>query len=100
LLLLITELQLVQGALLTPTLKPLAVVAPHELLLLEKKLSLQEYAPKYKTLIDPPYKFADKESTSLLVKDLQLEQGTLLTTTLTPLAMVAPHELLLLEDAL
>jgi hypothetical protein len=37
-LLLIKELQLVQGALLTPTLKPLAIVAPHELLLLEDSL--------------------------------------------------------------
>jgi hypothetical protein len=35
-LLLIKELHVEQGALLTPTLKPLAFVAPHEVLLLEE----------------------------------------------------------------
>jgi hypothetical protein len=35
---LIRELQLEQGALLTPTLKPLAIVAPHELMLFEDLL--------------------------------------------------------------
>jgi hypothetical protein len=34
----------------------------------------------------------------LLIKELQLEQGASLTTTLKPLAFVASHELLLLED--
>jgi hypothetical protein len=36
----------------------------------------------------------------LLETALHLEQGVLLTPTLTPLAIVAPHELLLLKDAL
>jgi hypothetical protein len=36
----------------------------------------------------------------LLITELQLEQGASLTTTLKPLAIVAPHELLLLEYAL
>jgi hypothetical protein len=36
----------------------------------------------------------------LLDKDLQLEQGTLLTPTLNSLAIVAPHELRQLEYAL
>ncbi len=80
------------------TLKPLAIVAPHELLLLDNSLSLQAYAPKYTTLIDPPYEFAALDTLLLLVKELQLEQGALLTPTLKPLAIVAPHELLLLED--
>jgi hypothetical protein len=38
-------LQLEQGALLTLTLTPLADVAPHVLLLIELKLTLQAYAP-------------------------------------------------------
>jgi hypothetical protein len=61
---------------------------------------LQANAPKCTTLIDPPYEFALKENPMLLVKELQLEQHALLTNTLKPLAFVAPHELLLLEDPL
>ncbi len=45
--------QLVQGALLIPTLRPLAIVAPHVLLLSEAPL-LQAYAPTYRPLVDPP----------------------------------------------
>jgi hypothetical protein len=36
----------------------------------------------------------------LLDRELQLEQGASLTPTLNSLAIVTPHELLLLEDAL
>ncbi len=44
--------------LLACTLTPLADVAPHMLLLEASWLWLQEYAPTYSTLIDPPYEFA------------------------------------------
>ena len=57
----VTALQLEEGALLTLTLTPLAVVDPHALLLLAVLLllllelpKLQAYAPTYTTLIDPP----------------------------------------------
>jgi hypothetical protein len=45
---------------LTCTDTPLADVSPHLLLLLLETalLKLQEYAPTYNTLIDPPYEFA------------------------------------------
>ena len=51
---LVTALQLEEGELLTLTLTPLALVDPHVLLLLARKLILQAYAPTYTTLIDPP----------------------------------------------
>jgi hypothetical protein len=54
----------------------------------------------YTTLIDPPCEFALKGLLLLLMEDLQLVQGALLTTTLKPLAIVASHKLLLLEDSL
>ena len=56
-------LQFVHPESLTRTETPLAVVASHKLrLLLEAaKLTLQAYAPMYKTLIDPPYEFAPKD---------------------------------------
>jgi hypothetical protein len=48
-------MQLEQGASLTLTLTPLADVASHVLLgLLAPLLKLQEFAPMYTTLIDPP----------------------------------------------
>ena len=50
----VTALQLEEGALLTLTLTPLAVVDPHALLLLAVVLKLKAYAPTYTTLIDPP----------------------------------------------
>jgi hypothetical protein len=43
-----------EGALLTLTLTPLAVVDPHALLLLASELKLQAYAPTNTTLIDAP----------------------------------------------
>ncbi len=46
-------------------------------------------------LNDPPYEFAPLESRTLLVEALQFEHPELLTCTLTPLADVAPHMLLL-----
>ena len=75
---------------LTCTETPLAVVASHILrLLLEAALlKLQAYAPTYKTLIDPPYEFAPKESRLLVLKTLQLEHPESLTCTETPLAVV------------
>ena len=51
----VTALQLEEGALLTLTLTPLAVVVPHALLHVPAALlALQAYAPTYTTLIDPP----------------------------------------------
>jgi hypothetical protein len=47
-------------------------------------------------LIDPPKAFDFKEYPPLVVIALQLEQGASLTLTLTPLADVTPHTLLLL----
>jgi hypothetical protein len=53
-----TALQFKQDALMTLTIRSLALEAPHELLLLVTSLvtslKLQAYAPKYTTLIDPP----------------------------------------------
>jgi hypothetical protein len=54
----------------------------------------------YEALIDPPYEFAPRESPPLVVKALQFEHPKLLTCTLTPLAFVAPHVLLLLASKL
>jgi hypothetical protein len=51
---LVKALQFVQGALLMLTIRPLAFVAAHELLLLAKKLKLHAYAPTCNALIDPP----------------------------------------------
>ncbi len=52
----VRAVQLEQGVLLMLTLTPLADVVPHVLLmgLMAASLSLQAYAPMYKTLIDPP----------------------------------------------
>jgi hypothetical protein len=47
-------------------------------------------------LSDPPYEFAPLDSLELFAVAMQLEQGTSLTRTLKPLAVVAAHELLLL----
>ncbi len=84
---------------LTCTETPLANVARHMLLLLlleAAALTLQAYAPTYKTLIDPPYEFAPKDVPPVLLKALQSEHAESLTCTETPLADVAPHMLLLL----
>ena len=83
---------------LTCTDTPLADVDSHLLLLLldTAALKLQAYAPMYKTLINPPYEFAPKESLLLVLKALQLEHPESLTCTETPLADVVPHMLLLL----
>ena len=85
---------------LTCTETPLAVVASHILLLLleASALKLQAYAPMYKTLIDPPYEFDPKEVLLLVLKALQVEHPESLTCTETPLAVVAPHILLLLLE--
>ncbi len=89
-------MQLEQGAALTRTLKPLAVVAAHALLLLASELRLHAYPPTCMALSDPPYEFAPKEFWELEVVAMQLEHGTSLTRTLKPIAVVAAHELLLL----
>ncbi len=47
-------------------------------------------------LIDPPYEFAPTDTLELDVTALQVEQGELLMITLNPLAVVDPHELVLL----
>ncbi len=102
LLLLLKALQLEHPESPTCTETPLAVVASHILLLLllTAALKLQAYAPTYKTLIDPPYEFAPKESSSLVLKALQFEHPESLTCTEMPLAVVAPDILrLLLESA-
>jgi hypothetical protein len=51
---LVTALQFAQGALLMLTVKPLAFVAAHELLLSALTLPLHAYAPTCNALIDPP----------------------------------------------
>jgi hypothetical protein len=80
---------------------PLTLDTSHVLLLLLKaeSLKLQAYAPTYKTLIEPPYKFAPKDLSPLVVKALQFQHAESLTCTDTPLADVASHLLLLLLDA-
>ena len=50
----------------------------------------------YMALVDPPYEFAPADTLELDVTALQLEQGALLMLTLNPLAVVDPHELILL----
>ncbi len=51
-------MQLEHGVSLALTLKPLAVVAAHVLLLLASELRLHAYAPMYMALSDPPNEFA------------------------------------------
>ncbi len=99
--LVLKALQLEHPESLTCTETPLAVVASHMLLLLLEAalLTLQAYAPMYKTLIDPPYEFAPNEAPPLELKALQLEHPESLTCTETPLAVVAPHMLRLLLEA-
>jgi hypothetical protein len=82
---------------------PIADVDSHMLLLMleTESLRLQEYAPTYNTLIDPPYTFATKDwnRTPLVLNALQSEHAKPLTCTETPIADVAPHMLLLLLEA-
>ena len=58
--LVVTALQLTQGAWLTVALTPLTLVPSHALLLLllTPMVKLQAYAPTYTALTDPPYEFA------------------------------------------
>ncbi len=86
---------------LTCTETPLADVAPHMLLLLleARLLKLQAYAPTYNTLIDPPYEFAPKELTPLVLQALQFKHTESLTCTETLLADVSLHMMLLLLEA-
>jgi hypothetical protein len=89
---------------LTCTDTPLADVASHLLLLLLEisSVKLQEYAPTYNTLIDPPYEFTPKEpdvTPSLMLEAAQFQHADSLTCTDTPLADVASHLLLLLLEA-
>ncbi len=86
---------------LTCTETPIADVDSHMLLLLLEAawLILKAYAPTYNTLIDPPYAFAPKEPSTLVLKALQFEHAESLTCTETPLTDVVKHMLLLLEAA-
>jgi hypothetical protein len=95
-------LQFEHGESLTWTATSVADVAPHVLLLLLEAalLKLQEYDPTYKTLIDPPYEFAPHDEPPLVVVNtLELKEAVFCTRTVTPLAVVAPHVLLLLRLA-
>jgi hypothetical protein len=85
-----------QSALLTFTLTPLTLVAEHALLLPPYRLKLNEYAPMWSALNDPPYEFAPCEMSSVVVTALQPIHGASLTTTLTLLTFVSPVMLLLL----
>jgi hypothetical protein len=93
---LLTALQLEQPESLTCTDTSLTLVASHLLLLLAASLALKEYAPMYTALIAPPYEFAPADSRTKLLTALQLEQLESLTSTDTPLTLVASHVLLLL----
>ncbi len=84
---------------LTCTDKLIADVASQLLLLEAARLKLQAYAPTYNTLIDPPYEFAPKESSPLLLKALQFEHAESLTCTDKLIADVASQLLLLLLEA-
>ena len=98
-LLVLKALQLEHSESLTCTETPLAVVASHILLLLLETalLRLQAYEPMYKTLIDPPYEFAPRElSPIVVVEALEWAEEALSTRTATPLTSVAPQVLLLL----
>ena len=98
-LLVLKALQLEHPESLTCTETPLAVVDSHMLrLLLETALlELQAYPPTYKTLIDPPYEFAARESPPIVVVEaLERTEEALSTRTVTPLTSVAPQVLLLL----
>jgi hypothetical protein len=98
-LLVVKALQFEHPESLTCTETPLAVVALHKLLLLLEAalLKLQAYAPTYKTLIDPPYEFAPRETPPIVVVEaLERTEEALSTRTVTPLTSVAPQVLLLL----
>ncbi len=90
-----------QGASLTLTLRPLAVVAAQVLALFGDtpvpSLRLKAYAPTCKALNDPPYEFVERETSMVAATALQSEQGELRTTTERSPAVVAAHTLLLLE---
>ena len=79
-------------------LTPLTLVLSHALLLmlLTPTVKLQAYAPTCTALTDPPYEFAPKEAPLLVVKALQLEQGTSLTFSINPFKDVPSHALLLM----
>jgi hypothetical protein len=103
--LMLKALQLENAKSLTRTDTPLADVSPHLLLLLLEILSvtLQEYAPTYNTLIDPPYEFTPKVlklvPSSLMLDAMQFQHTDLLTCTDTPLAWVASQLLLVILDS-
>ncbi len=93
-----TAPQLTQGAWPTIALTPLTLVPSHALLLLllASLVKLQAYAPTYTALTDPPYEFAPLEPPLLVVKALQLEQGTSLTLSISPFTFVRLQALLLM----
>ncbi len=88
-------MQLWQDELLIVTLRTLAVVSLHELLLSRAELRLHAFAPMYRTLNDPPKAFAEEERPVMIVELSQMEQRTSLMLTLRSLAVVVLHALLL-----
>jgi hypothetical protein len=63
--LVVKALQLEQGKLLMLTIRSIAMVAPHALLMLEAKPKLQAYAPTYMALVDPPIELSVEEAMQL-----------------------------------
>jgi hypothetical protein len=95
--LMLKALQFENAKSLTCTDTPLADVSPHLLLLLLLELKLQEYAPTYNTLIDPPYEFTPKVlAPRLMLEAVQFQHTDSLTCTDTPLAWVASQLLLVI----
>ncbi len=88
-------LQLKHSELLTWTATPLAVVASHLLLLEAALLELQEYAPMYSTLIDPPYALAPNISNWPVLDATQFKHLELLACTETSFANVASQLLVI-----
>ena len=93
----LTAVELAKVELLIETTRPVTLVVPQT----DKEEyegnvpgeKLQAYAPMYTTLIEPPYELAPNMP---FVVALQSELFTFLMYTLTPLAVVNPHLLLLL----
>jgi hypothetical protein len=93
--LVVVAVQLEQGASLTRTIKPIADVIIHKLLLLASELRLHAYAPTCKALSDPPNEFAPFEYPELVAVAMQLVHTASLILTSILIAVVAAHALLL-----
>ena len=95
----VIALQFKHSKSLTCIVTPLAVVSPHVLLLFAEALlvmKLQECAPTYRTLSDPPYELAPFENPLPLVEvtALQEKHDELMTWIDAALADVCAHVLL------